>query len=1018
MRRGGHGSHGRTRPLAPPHPTPRACVRHRLPPLPSPPPPAFDQQGAGDSDGAPVAKQARISPAGSSTLAWVIDPTPSAVPGKLPGRPIVNTVFPMYVWHVFAGPERGEPSMYARCLETSGAGRDIDTARGGFDHDLADDGVFHRLLADARDVRGLQLLMGPPCSTFSVARMRQDVTPQSASCLRKGIAKPKRLAPLAPRQLRSREHPDGVPNLSQHERSLVDASTLLVERTLALAGAAFAGGGSFIIENPVDRHEGPHARPQWRGHAPLWVLQPLREFAAARRAIFVDFSMCAFGSPYQKLTTVMLSPDLHWLADQLRGRVCMHGPGGHAEIAIGFDGNGAAVSAAAAAYPVAFCDLVFEGFRRAAAPAGPLAMPAAREIPTVEVTRAGVYTIAIPYVRSQDVTVVGAPMQQGFLFGLCHPEGSQAPSRDASLHTAECMLRIITGQDEAMAELAAMRQVETPNGMATVRIHFAGAVPPDGADRLWRPYQLPCRWSVTSAAGAGLPNEVAHAVALAVQDRLGPGPALPDELAAGVGGTRPVASDMSSATRPASFTERLDRIHAADRSLVRALRAVEGDPMLVDFMQQCADQVSPPQVGEIPEALRLLTCTHDAPELWLMPFAHRCTIDRSRKPVHRLRAPTAWPDGLAPRCDADVYEPWFIESLSAYLAKYESYHAARLRGEEARRPGVFAADQTAVKPPYRGMFIDFRGGCDHIVPLDPSALAIEPHFDREALRAELESEAAGDAEIAEQWCNGVTFQADMPPWVVIHPNLLNFWDNVEAATDELDGFRRLGWMRGCDTALSPERRCLLPTFPFYAQPRGAVAKKLGSAPRIIIDMGAPRKPACSLSEGRIMRRAPASLNVRAGPMAMPKWQKEVKPTAADGARASAILNCVAERAGLPVYEVAVDWKKWFHQFAYSNEMACYDGAVTPKRMPDGSVSSTLFTENCHVMAMGGAPASGIAQQGSNALNALLLARMDQAEPEMAVLDGEQARDVIHRWMADRSALPHDSYGTQAVRRLA
>eukprot|EP00966_Prymnesium_polylepis_P305210 7053201-Prymnesium_polylepis.1 len=66
-------------------------------------------------------------------------------------------------------------------------------------------------------------------------------------------------------------------------------------------------------------------------------------------------------------------------------------------------------------------------------------------------------------------------MQQGFLFGLCHPEGSQAPSRDASLHTAECMLRIITGQDEAMAELAAMRQVETPNGMATVRIHFAGA---------------------------------------------------------------------------------------------------------------------------------------------------------------------------------------------------------------------------------------------------------------------------------------------------------------------------------------------------------------------------------------------------------------------------------------------------------------------------------------------------------------------------------------------------------------
>eukprot|EP00966_Prymnesium_polylepis_P209577 4854736-Prymnesium_polylepis.1 len=69
-------------------------------------------------------------------------------------------------------------------------------------------------------------------------------------------------------------------------------------------------------------------------------------------------------------------------------------------------------------------------------------------------------------------------MQQGRLFGLRHPSlgrpGSQ-PSRDASLHSTERMLRKLTGQHDAMADLAAMCKVETRDGTATVRIHFAGA---------------------------------------------------------------------------------------------------------------------------------------------------------------------------------------------------------------------------------------------------------------------------------------------------------------------------------------------------------------------------------------------------------------------------------------------------------------------------------------------------------------------------------------------------------------
>eukprot|EP00966_Prymnesium_polylepis_P135738 3137698-Prymnesium_polylepis.1 len=51
-------------------------------------------------------------------------------------------------------------------------------------------------------------------------------------------------------------------------------------------------------------------------------------------------------------------------------------------------------------------------------------------------------------------------------------------------------------------------------------------------------------------------------------------------------------------------------------------------------------------------------------------------------------------------------------------------------------------------------------------------------------------------------------------------------------------------------------------------------------------MGAPRRPCLTLSNGVLTRRSPPSLNAKSGPMRPPKWLREIKPTAADGARAS------------------------------------------------------------------------------------------------------------------------------------
>ena len=713
----------------------------------------------------------------SAALAWLLERHRDGLSFRTGGvteqpQPPCCAV-PIYAWHVFAGPSRdGETDFSTRCEATGGFGRDIDIARGGPLHDLNDDGVFAELLKEARFAAGLRILGGPPCRTFSVARMRQTVEPQSLSCHRLGTTEPMRFAQSAPRQLRSDEYPEGMPDLSPYERALVAADTLLVERLLNIAGAAYAGGGSFVIENPVGRHDGPHAREQWRGHAPLWALPAVRDFAAGRNVIFVDFPMCALGCPYEKLTTVMLSPDLAWLASKLRALTCPHGRGGHEEIAVGFDSNGKAVSAAAAAYPPRFADLVFEGFRRAAVGAA-ISLPVPIVVPTVALTRAGTYSVAIPFIRYGDTLVVGLPLETGRLFGSWSPAGLAVPSRDDSLHSAEDLLRTILQQPEAMADLAAMREVQTDDGIATIRIHFAGAVPPPDAGYLWRPSGPPCRWAVTSSAPAGLPSEVAFAVHLAVRDRLEPGPELPPELMTGVGGPMHVASDMRDATRPAVFAERLERSLASERALVEALRAAEGPAPMLRFLSQCADRVSPPNVGELPEALRSLSREADDPALADLPFASRCVIDRERPPPTRLPPAAPFPEGVPHHSDTDIFEPWFIESFTAYMARYNAYHVARTQGLPARRPGVFAADETAVKPPFRGMFIDLRGGTGHIKPMDPNALALDPHIDSSAMYEELSS--VGDMEIADLWAHGVTFKADMP----------NGWSSIRTSSTSM-----------------------------------------------------------------------------------------------------------------------------------------------------------------------------------------------------------------------------------------
>jgi hypothetical protein len=213
---------------------------------------------------------------------------------------------------------------------------DVDTLIDPVGGDLLRDEVYLDLLAQVAAGEFLAAIIGTPCSTFSVARIRVPGIPDDG-----------------PPQLRDRERPEGIPGLSNFHRRKVDAANKLVERSVALARAVKEAGGAFIIENPVTRSDPatPHYRWVWRSHASLWMHPFLLELGQEAGVRTVDFPQCALGGEYQKWTTLMYSDELEPHLGHLGQLRCTHVR--HMRQASGRDVDGEWRSAAAAAYPPA-----------------------------------------------------------------------------------------------------------------------------------------------------------------------------------------------------------------------------------------------------------------------------------------------------------------------------------------------------------------------------------------------------------------------------------------------------------------------------------------------------------------------------------------------------------------------------------------------------------------------------------------------------------------------------------------
>lgn len=214
---------------------------------------------------------------------------------------------------LFAG--RPRPASLPAALEHAGWHVDaVDTVLGGDLHDLLRAEVQEVILRAGEQRRYQLIWLGTPCASFSVLWTQ----------------------PSRP-VLRDRLHPAGRPGLSPAWQLYVAQQNALASFSAAVALQAWEAGATFVIENPVDRglRQSPHFRWAWRAHAPLWLLPSVRALAQAVRPRWVTFAQCAWGSEFQKWTTLMVGGQRSRHLDVLNDMPCCHPH--HARVARGYE---------------------------------------------------------------------------------------------------------------------------------------------------------------------------------------------------------------------------------------------------------------------------------------------------------------------------------------------------------------------------------------------------------------------------------------------------------------------------------------------------------------------------------------------------------------------------------------------------------------------------------------------------------------------------------------------------------
>ena len=211
--------------------------------------------------------------------------------------------------------------------------------------DISDDAIYQQLHDRITAGEFFAIFAAPPCSTVSVSRFIVSPTASDGG------------API----VRNRQNRMVMPNASDAERREAEAANLIFERTAALLLAAWLAGTHWSLENPADRGDPMRTKLfMTKQHCPIFLLGMFIELSKRTGAEQVTFPMCAFGSEWQKYTTLLFSPGFSTWFRPLAKLMCSHKVHGATAGGIKDDASGWN-SHATSAYPPAFNYFIARG---------------------------------------------------------------------------------------------------------------------------------------------------------------------------------------------------------------------------------------------------------------------------------------------------------------------------------------------------------------------------------------------------------------------------------------------------------------------------------------------------------------------------------------------------------------------------------------------------------------------------------------------------------------------------------
>ena len=236
--------------------------------------------------------------------------------------------------HFFAGGQLRPDGISGWAHVMGGAVADVDIGVGGSAHDLRRPAVLDRWRRRIRRREFGVTYYGGPCATYS---------------------------PLHDPQLRTVLEPRGMFYMPIEWHAHVSHANDLWDTSALLAREQYDAGGEFIIEHPQRRYL-RGKRAYWGAVAARGVSTPgdMPSILALERdtgAVRIDLSQCAWGSPFQKFTTLLCSPRIAAKLAHMSLRRCAlcDAYEAHKERAVGVFPDGSPRAAASATYPSEMC---------------------------------------------------------------------------------------------------------------------------------------------------------------------------------------------------------------------------------------------------------------------------------------------------------------------------------------------------------------------------------------------------------------------------------------------------------------------------------------------------------------------------------------------------------------------------------------------------------------------------------------------------------------------------------------